>query len=263
MVVTTIASLLATGACQPRGPDPREALQSLVAEVPEPFAFKIRYAATGSRARDCFRPYTRFVADVDQDHGAALFRETDEGAPLLVVRRGSTLVSANTVTATPPIEAEWLAVDTPVADPDLREVLIRTLGPDLAGYAMGGDIPPSGRRTVAEAAAEAKTVREAGLGPDDEAGTRSFALGGLSAGSSARRARPFDITTTVAVDGTVRQLMVTTSAADAHSDEPTGWVIDYSAVPAVTAPSVAPNVPLDTLNLDAIRNVQASCDLPL
>lgn len=258
----TIVALITTISCGRRGPNPREALDAMIQDSPEPYSFRMRYAAAGSRARDCFRRYTRFVADVDQDAGVAIFRETDEAPPLLVVRRGSTAVAARALAADPPLASPWITVATPVADAHREDALTRLLGPELASYAMSGDIPPSGRTTIEDAVARAVAVEELNKRPSTADGTRSFRLAGVSPDAD-QDAPPFEITTTLTRGGRVAELTVTAGAVGADPDERPGWTIDYQSTAVVSVPAVSSVVSFDDIDVAALRTRPVACELPL
>lgn len=257
--VVALVGLLILGGCTRDGSEAR-ALADLIALTDEPFAFRFRYQAIGTRTRDCFRSNTTFEAEVDQNVGIAIIK-ADDGRPVAEIRKGASAVAGSAVGVD---AVDWLSFLSPVNALAYRDALERALGTDLAPYLLAGDIPPSGRATI-EAALEEKTTVTTASRVD----LRGRTLGRYDLllapevidvnGSGAK------LTAWLDADGVVVRIVVAAAVQDGEElEHRDGWQIDYSydEMDRLRSPVTSPRL-LGDVDPSELKPTTPDCRLPL
>ena len=251
--------LFAPTGCTKDDSRPQE-LAELIERAEEPFTFRFRYEAVGTRTRDCFRANTTFSGYVDQTKGIAII-EADDGRRVAEIRRGASAVAGRTVGVD---GADWVSFRSPVEDPTYREALERALGTDLAPYLLAGDIPPSGRAIV-EAALE------------EEATTVTAASRGTLRGRSVWRyglllptevidvnGSGAELTVWLDADGTVVRIVIAAAQAGEEGSHRDGWRLDYSDYDADRVqPLATSRLQLGDVDPRELSSTASECRLPL
>lgn len=266
------AAVLVVSACASE-PDPRGAVIELLGKSPDPDIVTFRHAAAGTRVADCITPNRRFDGTTDYTRGRLVL--SDQRGPIAVVEGGRSYLHRSLFADG--VGSEWLAVTTPAAAP-LRQRLTQILGPDLAGYALAGDVPPTPRVTAQDVADAADAVTEVSLDePTGDVKSRfraTVSASTLSAASSSATDDAASPSATVDLfvdgEGRVDRIVVTDRGAGrgaAAGDGPDGWAIDYPHPPADAEPvaiDISDALPVQAVSPDALAPAPLTgCEVPL
>ena len=268
-----VAVVAATaGGCAAEDPDAaaRSDLEKRLRTAPRIERFAFDHSAGGTRVNDCFLPNQRFSGIVDHKSSSLVIK--DDGRPVVVVTARTAFVRTS-LFATGTVPAEWLRIDPEPPRP-VRDAINRALGPELAGYALAGGLPPSGNETArATLAAATKVERLPATSPRAQTVER-FELTVPSEeltdaqGPTGAEASPVGdavVEVWVAAVGSVPRVAVRPVPTDGEEEDP-GWVVEYRPLGATApAPDISNAARIDSIELAALAPAQTApvCEVPL
>lgn len=247
----------------------RSDLEKLLRAAPQVQRFEFEHAAGGTRVNDCFSPNQRFGGTVDHQTGSLVITD---GREAVVVVTGRTAFVRDSLFVSGAVPAEWLRIDPEPAEPD-REAIAGALGPELAGYALAGGLPPSGNETaMATLAAASKVQRLPKATPDSETVERyqltvpSAELADASGPAESSTSSLGDAVVEVWVTGVGRvpRIAVRPAPAGGGEQDP-GWIVEYRPLAATgPTPDVSNAARIDSIDLSALAAPdESACEVPL
>lgn len=272
LLAVALVVAAAAGACAAEDPDAaaRSDLEERLRAAPRIERFEFVHAAGGTRVNDCFLPNQRFSGTVDRKSGSLVI--SDESTPIVVVLARTAFVRSS-LFRDGAAAAEWLRID-PDPPTAAREAISGALGPELAGYALAGGLPPSGNETArATLAAASKVKRLPRTSPRAQIVER-FELTVPSAklmdaqdppGAKDSPVGDAVVEVWIAAVGSVPRIAVRPAPADGAEEDP-GWLIQYRPLAATApAPDVSNATRVDSVDLSALTAAQTEpvCEVPL
>ena len=273
-VLLAVASVLAAtaGGCAAEDPDAaaRSDLEERLRSAPRIERFAFDHAAGGTRVNDCFLPNQRFSGIVD--HKSSSLVITDNGGPVVVLTARTAFVR-DSLFASGAVPAEWLRIDPEPREP-VRDAINRALGPELAGYALAGGLPPSGNETaLAVLAAAAKVERLPPTSPRAQTVERfELTVPSEELMDAQSRAGPEDppvgdavVEVWVTAVGTVPRIAVRPAPDEGEEEDP-GWIVEYRPVSvADPPPDVSGAARVDSIDASALAAARTEpvCEVPL
>lgn len=248
--VTALLSLaVMVGACS-NTPSAGETLSSQLEALDDPAAFSMSYRAGGTDVLDCALPNRQFRIDVESERGDFVAHDLPSG-DRIAERSGSSLRVHRSLFATGLTSAAWITVDIDQLPQAHASALRRALGPDLTGYLLAADPPPSG---LAVAVAVLPIARSTTL-IDQQATTSTYQLELDPDAYAEAASHPGDDRAAVSPtiqftvdDLGVRQLVVT--PADVAQDPASGWTIVFTPLNPDADGDPAPGREVDITDLD-------------
>ena len=277
VILRRLAVLLAVvaataGGCAAEDPDAaaRSDLERRLRAAPRIERFAFDHSAGGTRVNDCFLPNQRFSGIVDHKSSSLLI--TDDGEPAVVVTARTAFVRRS-LFAAGAVPAEWLRIDPEPPGP-VRDAINRALGPELAGYALAGGLPPSGNETArATLAAATKVERLRGTSPRAQTVDR-FELTVPSeelidaqgpAGAEDSAVGDAVVEVWVAAVGSVPRIAVRPAPTDGEEEDP-GWIVEYRPLATTgPVPDVSSAARVESIDLSGLAPAQLApvCEVPL
>ena len=269
-VLLAVVAATAGGCAEDPDAAARSDLEERLRAAPRIERFAFDHSAGGTRVNDCFLPNQRFSGIVD--HKSSSLVITDEGKPVVVVTARTAFVRSS-LFAAGAVPAEWLRIDPEPPGP-VRDAINRALGPELAGYALAGGLPPSGnetaRATLATAAKVERlpgTTRRAQTVDRFELTVPSEELMDAQSPAGAEDSQVGDavVEVWVAAVGSVPRVAVRPAPTDGEEADP-GWIVEYRPLAATApAPDVSNAARIDSIELAALAPAQTApvCEVPL
>lgn len=256
MAILLVAVL--AGACSHQldsAPTADAELTARLIDAPDRPAFAFSYRALGTQVLECFLPHRRFFAEVDTRSGLLAVTTGSTPTPS-VIRVGASVLLRDSLFADRAIPASWLELRTPATGP-ARAAAERILGPDLAGYVFGENLPDSGTVIARAAASGALDVSRLPRG----AGADGYRIRvDPSAIPSAENTRvpaspPTDVTVDLWVDDTdaVTRLEVRPGPTGTFDGTAAGWSLEFRRIDAPIQPEAGDSINIDDVGLDRLR----------